>query len=266
MRRPALILITLLAALAALSVLAAMPAAAQASRNAPRGPVPADAPLITDLSSHLIAITSNFTGTQLLLFGAIDEPGEVIVVVRGPATKVVVRRKRRILGFWLTRHSERFDSVPGYYAVISSAPLNEIAPEPLLQRLQIGANNLRFRYLGTKPPRDLASFREAVIRHKTREGLFNESIGGLEFLGPKLFRAEMDFPATVPVGTYRAEVYLIRDDRIIAAQSTPLFIDKQGIEQQIYDFSRQEPAVYGLVAVLLAVMVGWLAALAFRRG
>jgi uncharacterized protein (TIGR02186 family) len=241
-------------------------ALAQATPNAPRGPAPADAPLITDLSSHLIAITSSFTGTDLLLFGAIDEPGEVIVVVRGPTATSVVRRKRPTLGFWLTRRSESFDNVPAYYAVASSKPLSDIAPANLLQRLQIGTENLRFRYLGTRQRDEVGQYHEAVIRRKTRDGLYRENIGAVDFLGPKLFRTEISFPSTVPVGTYQTEVYLIRDNRIVAAQSTPLFIDKQGVEQEVYDFSRQEPAVYGLVAVLLAVFSGWLAAVVFRRG
>lgn len=245
--------------------MAAGNAMAQATRNAPRGPAPADAPLITDLSSHLIAITSSFTGTELLLFGAIDEPGDVIVVVRGPVSNAVVRRKGRTFGMWLTERSVSFDGVPGYYAVISSRPLGEIAPEPLLRRLQIGTENLRFRHIGTEAPPDLAEFRKAIIRQKIREGLFHETVGAVDFLGPKLFRTELSFPSTVPVGTYRAEIYLIRDDRIVAAQSTPLFIDKQGIEQQVFDFSRQEPGVYGMVAVLLAVLAGWAAAIAFRK-
>lgn len=241
-------------------------ALAQATPNAPRGPAPADSPLITDLSSHLIAITSSFTGTDLLLFGAIDEPGEVVVVVRGPTSTSVVRRKRPTLGFWLTRRSESYDNVPAYYAVASSKPLREIAPISLLQRLQIGTENLRFRYLGSRRPDDIAHYHQAVVRLKIRDGLYRENIGAIDFLGPKLFRTAISFPSTVPVGTYQTEVYLIRDNRIIAAQSTPLFIDKQGIEQEVYDFSRQEPAVYGLVAVLLAVFAGWLAAVVFRRG
>lgn len=241
-------------------------ALAQAARNAPRGPVPADAPLITDLSSHLIAITSSFSGTELLLFGAIDEPGEVIVVVRGPTSTSVVRRKRQTFGLWLTRRSESFDGVPAYYAVASTRPLAEIAPPTLLQRLQIGANTLRFRYVGKRNPEDVNEFRAAIVRQKTREGLYQDNTGAVDFLGPKLFRTAITFPATVPVGTYQTEIYLVRDDRIVAAQSTPLFIDKQGIEQEVYDFSRHEPAVYGLVAVLLAVFAGWLAAVAFRRG
>ncbi|HLT78261.1 MAG TPA: TIGR02186 family protein [Ferrovibrio sp.] len=240
-------------------------AAAQATRNAPRGPAPADAPLITDLSSHLIAITSSFTGTELLLFGAIDEPGDIIVVVRGPVSNAVVRRKGRTLGLWLTERSVSFDGVPGYYAVVSNKPLEEIAPEPLLQRLQIGTDNLRFRHLGGEPPPDMADFRRAIIRQKIREGLYHEAVDAIDFLGPKLFRTELSFPSTVPVGTYRAEIYLIRNDRIVAAQSTPLFIDKHGIEQQVFDFSRQEPGVYGMVAVLLAVLAGWAAAIAFRK-
>jgi uncharacterized protein (TIGR02186 family) len=250
-----------------LLLLGAGEAFGQATPNAPRGPAPADSPLITDLSSHLIAITSSFTGTELLLFGAIDEPGDIVVVVRGPTATSVVRRKRPTLGFWLTRRSESFDNVPAYYAVATSRPLREIAPHSLLQRLQIGTENLRFRYLGTAPRGEsIADYERSIVRLKLRDGLYREGIGAVDFLGPKLFRTEISFPSTAPVGTYQTEVYLVRDERIVAAQSTPLFIDKQGIEQEVYDFSRAEPAVYGLVAVLMAVLAGWVAAIAFRRG
>jgi len=243
--------------------LCAMSPALQAqSRNPPAALAPADAPLVTDLSSHLIAITSGFNGTELLLFGSIDEPGDVVVVVRGPSGQEVVRRKESVWGVWFNRRSQRFDGVPSYYAVVSSRPLTEIAGPALLNRLQIGAQHLRYRALSDRG--DPAPFRQAITRLKTESGLFIEE-AGVVFLGPKLFRTEIAFPATVPVGTYQTEIYLIRDDKVIAAQSTPLFIDKQGIEQEIFDFSRREPAVYGFVAVLIAVAAGWLAAVVFRR-
>jgi hypothetical protein len=44
----------------------------------------ARAQLVADLSEHLIAITTGFVGTDVLLFGAIEETGDVVVVVRGP--------------------------------------------------------------------------------------------------------------------------------------------------------------------------------------
>ena len=40
--------------------------------------------LVADLTSHLIAITTGFTGASVVLFGATDGPGDVIVAVRGP--------------------------------------------------------------------------------------------------------------------------------------------------------------------------------------
>lgn len=254
-------LLLLLLLVLPLPLLPQAPAFAQ-SRAPLAALAPADAPLVTDLSAHLIAITSSFTGTELLLFGAIDEPGDVVVVVRGPSGSAVVRRKDEVAGIWLNRRSLRFDGVPTYYAVSSTRPLEDIASPALLNRLQIGAESLRFR--AATDQEEPQQYRAAVLRLKEQSGLYREELG-VVFLGPKLFRAEISFPATVTVGTYRAEVYLIRDDRVIAAQSTPLFVDKQGMEQEIFDYSRREPAVYGFIAVLLAVSAGWLAALLFRR-
>ena len=85
------------------------------------------------------------------------------------------------------------------------------------------------------------------------------------FLGPRLFRTAVNFPATVPVGTYRAEVYLIRNDRVIAAQATPLFIDKYGSEQQVFELAHSMPLLYGLTAVAAAMLAGWLASVVFRK-
>jgi hypothetical protein len=55
-------------------------------------------PLVFDLSSHLIAITTGFSGTELLLFGATEGEGDVIVTLRGPETTAVVRKKSRVAG------------------------------------------------------------------------------------------------------------------------------------------------------------------------
>ena len=52
-----------------------------------------DVPLVADLSSHLVAITTGFSGTDVLLFGATNGPGDIAVVVRGPAEDAVIRRK-----------------------------------------------------------------------------------------------------------------------------------------------------------------------------
>src|SRR3546814_6756500 len=56
--------------------------------------------LLVDISQHLVAITTGFTGADVLLFGVREGPGEIVVVVRGPHMSTTVRRKDRIAGIW----------------------------------------------------------------------------------------------------------------------------------------------------------------------
>ena len=76
--------------------------------------------LVVDLSDDEIAITTGFTGTELLLFGAKEERGDVVVVLRGPVRDAVVRRRERFAGVWVNRESVVFRGVPAYYRVAST--------------------------------------------------------------------------------------------------------------------------------------------------
>ena len=57
--------------------------------------------LIADMSDHLIAITTGFTGADVLLFGAVDEDSSIVVTIRGPEQNILVRRKSRVAGVWI---------------------------------------------------------------------------------------------------------------------------------------------------------------------
>lgn len=228
-------------------------------------PVIQDSPLVTDLSSHLISITSSFTGTDLLIFGSVDEPGDIIIVLRGPQGRVVVREKQPAFGIWVNRDSVEFNNVPGYYAIAASRPLNQITNPSLLARLQIGLESLRLTPRRAPAGVDIDRFRAALLERQEAEGLLQREVSPVTFLGPKLFRANIGFPAAVPTGTYRAEVYLLRDDQVISAQATPLFIKKSGAEQVVYDFAHYYPVYYGLISIFLALLSGWLAATLLRR-
>ncbi|WP_119461711.1 TIGR02186 family protein [Rhodospirillaceae bacterium SYSU D60014] len=221
--------------------------------------------LVADLSSHLIAITAGFTGTEVLLFGATEGEGEVIVVVRGPESEVTVRRKRRTLGIWVNRGSITFEGVPSFYAVASSRPLAEIVQPEVLSRQQIGVDNLQFQAPEGIRESRLKKYHDALIRNKQRAGLFSGEVGQVTFLGERLFRTEIYFPANVPTGSYLVEVLLVRDGEVVSAQTSPLIISKIGIGAEIFDFAHNRAALYGVLAIIGALMAGWSAHLVFRR-
>ncbi len=227
------------------------------------GPAQGDA-VVADLSLHRIAITTGFTGTSVVLFGATDGPADVIAVVRGPEREMTVWRKGKVAGVWVNAESMTFTNVPSFYAVAASRPLDEALSPGAAALYRIGTANLK---LESKPPltgERAQRFSKALIEEQQRAGLISAEIRKVAFLGERLFRAEIAFPTNVPTGDYRVEVFLAKDRDVVSGQTTPLRVEKVGIDAEVSDFARREAAAYGAIAVLTAVVAGWLASLPFR--
>ncbi len=222
-------------------------------------------PLVADLTSHLIGITGGFTGTSVVLFGATDGPGDIVVVVRGPERDIVVRRKRRVAGIWVNSKEEEFGDVPSFYSIASSRALDTVATPAVLAFQQLGLDNLRLSPKRGPMREEDVPFREALIRSQQRENLYGAGVGKVDFLGDRLFRTKLDFPSNVPIGTYLVDVFLVRNKAVVAGQTTPLVISKIGVDADIYDLADRQAAIYGVVAVITAMMAGWLGSIPFRH-
>ncbi len=235
---------------------AAVPAAAQEH----------DEPLLIALSTQRIEIDSNFAGTSILLFGATDMAGDVVVSVRGPEEPVVVRRKLRSVGVWVNQEAIAFRNVPGYYFVAASSPLEDIAPEEFLNREQLGSKRLLLEAIWFDTSGDADEFRAALHRHRERDSLYRSEPGVVEFIDERLFRTTIDLPAHVPTGEYLVEGMLLVDGQVLSTRSAALTIEKAGFSADISTFARTDEALYGIIAIALALVAGWLGSFAFRKG
>jgi uncharacterized protein (TIGR02186 family) len=220
--------------------------------------------VVADLSRHLVAITTGFSGADVLLFGAVEGEGDVIVAVRGPSRDEVVRRKDRELFIWMNRGRGTLRSVPAFYWVASTRPLQEIATVPVLARYKLGLQQLDLN-VQTRGGESAEPYREAFLRLKQRSLLYVERSDDITFLGGKLFRTDLHFPSNVPTGTYFVETFLFRDGQVVSAQTTPLVVSKVGVGADISDFARKHSLYYGILAVLTAAAAGWISSVAFRR-
>jgi uncharacterized protein (TIGR02186 family) len=226
--------------------------------------------LVSGISQDLIQITSTYKGSDIVVFGAIEgepageirTPRDIVVVVRGPDADITIRRRDRVAGVWINHDAAKLSGMPAYYFLASSRPLKTIAPQPALTHYNIGLQNLQPDAVHSH--HDYEPFRQAALRHLTKDQLYTET-AGVEFLSETLFRAHVPVPAGVPRGQYNVEVYLFRNGEVLSAQSTPLFIDQTGLERRLYNFARNQPFGYGLAAVVMAVIMGWISSLLFRR-
>ncbi|HXS07948.1 MAG TPA: TIGR02186 family protein [Rhizomicrobium sp.] len=227
--------------------------------------------LVSGISQDLIQITSNYTGSDIVVFGAVEgdqtadsrSPRDVVVVVRGPDSDITVRRRDRVAGVWVNRDAANLSGMPAYYFLASTRPLKDIAPPDALTHYNIGLQNLQPDAVHSH--HDYEPFRQAALRHLTKDRLYTETPGGVEFLSETLFRAHVPVPAEVTRGQYNVEVYLFRDGVVESAQSTPLFIDQTGLERRLFNFAHNQPFSYGLAVVAMAVIMGWISSLLFRR-
>lgn len=224
-------------------------------------------PLVSDISTSNIEIRYSFAGADLLLFGAILDPQpladgaarDIVVVVRGPEADAMVRRKDRVAGIWINSDALQFDQVPGYYAVASTRPLSEVTDAEVLRELNIGFDHLQLPVAVNDLQDAYPEFRQALIRNRERDGLYRQTGEGVSLRNGTLFRTDVSLPSNVPVGNYRAEVYLFEGGQNIARTETDINVDKEGFERFTYTLAHDHPALYGLIAIIIAVFAGWVA-------
>lgn len=229
--------------------------------------------LVPDVSDTKIDIAYSFTGAELLLFGAILYPGgrapapdtDVAVVIKGPAEPLLVREKAKVAGIWINHASERFRSVPSFYAVATSRPLDKIVSARTAAIYEIGIDNLLLSPANGSSAGEQARFETGLVELKRKAGLYAEHVGTVSVREGVLYRALVPIPARVPVGRYTAETYLIRNGHIVAAATREIEVGKSGFERFMAQAAEAHPVPYGLAAILISLLMGLAAALAFGR-
>lgn len=234
-------------------------------------PTRAQEEVVADLSQHRVAITTDFDGSEILVFGAVKReapidpaPLGVIVTVEGPPQTLTVWRKSRIAGVWANTSAVEIDSAPSFYAVATSAPVEDI----LLQ-----VEDLRHRITPRRAIRsvgapdevlDSPEFTAALVRIREGERLYqiNESVVSLA--QETLFSTAVDLPANLVEGDYTVRIFLTRNREIIASFDTEIFVQKEGLERFLYAMAHERPFYYGMMSLIIAGAAGWGASAAAR--
>lgn len=222
-------------------------------------------PVVADLSNYNIAMDAGFTGTRMFLFGARNDPGDVVVVVRGPVKNYIIRKKEKMAGLWINRDRIKFFNVPDFYAVGSSRPLADIASPALLQDLGIGENTLLAQSSLGKSAAGMQDFSQAFLAHQYEKRLYSQEILPIDFMAETLFKTTIEFPDTIPPGEYTAEIYLLSGGDVAGMQSIPITVNKSGIDAFLFNYAHNFPALYGISAIVLALAAGWFAARLFEK-
>lgn len=253
--------LSLLAGMLALFALAGL---ALAATRAP----PEPSPLPVGLSNREVAVTSDYRGARVTVFGAnpvVNRGGDIVIVLRGPDRSTVVMRKRRVLGLWVNGDPVRFSASPSFFAVYSTRPINEIIDNRQVWRYRLNAAALAVLDGATPADTDPGDYRRALVELRTQAGLYRVNPRGVSVDDGLLFQADFAIPANAPIGVYQAQVFVFRNGILISQKDSEVTVDRTGLERRIYQLAKQNSLLYGLMTVALALSAGLGAAFLFRR-
>ncbi len=233
--------------------------------------VPATAEtVVAGLSRDAISITTNFEGSEILIFGAVRRNApppagselEVVITVEGPARPVTVRRKERRFGIWMNAEGIEVDAAPTFYAVATTDDLEEVLTFTEDLRRQVSIPQA-IRAVGTGVA-DQEVFIDALIRIREADTLYQLNEGAVTLRDETLFDTTIRLPANLVEGDYRTRIFLLRDGEAIDVYTQDIDVRKVGLERWIYNLAHDRPLAYGILSLAIAISAGWLASAAFR--
>ncbi len=223
--------------------------------------------LVPEISQHEVQVRQGFRGTELLLFGAIMTPEgtragqdyDIVVVLKGPTQSIVLREKQRIAGMWINAASTEFRSAPTFFAVASSRPIQQIVDDKTAAIYELGLPWLQLSPIGAFDPKEQARFSAGLVDLMQREGLYKEDPRGVKLSEQVLYQARIALPSSVQTGTYTAETFAVTRGRVITSAISKVEVKKLGFEKAVADYAEYNGFLYGLLAVLLSIAMGFLA-------
>ncbi|MBT8415916.1 MAG: TIGR02186 family protein [Silicimonas sp.] len=226
--------------------------------------------VVAGLSQSRISISTNFDGSEILIFGAVkredpivqDPPIEVLITVEGPQRRVSVRRKEKRFGIWINTDSVEVDRAPTFYAVATSGPWTSVLKD--IEDLRHKVSTLRaIRSVGATI-RGSEDFTDALVRIRSNADLYQTNIGSVELTEQTLFSTSIRLPANLTEGNYKARFFLTRGGRVIDTHETLIAVQKVGLERFLFRLAHDQPFIYGLMSLAIAIAAGWGASAAFR--
>ena len=235
---------------------------------APNSASASDNKMTAEISTDLVQINTGFDGVNLLLFGTTNGTNNIIIVIKGPLETNIIRKKTRIASIWVNTEKVIIENVPTFYAIASTRPLNQITTQSILKKYGIGANNFLTNILkqANAKTMDISDeYKNALVRLKNKLGLYIDNPIKIKLIEGQLFRANIKFPANVSTGKYTAQIYYFKNGLLLDVINKPILVEKIGIGADVFRLAHSHSALYGIIAILIAVASGWIAAAIFRK-
>lgn len=203
-----------------------------------------------------------YDGAELRVDAVVPAGQHVAIAVEGPRSKLELKLKGRVFGLvWMSVRDLVYEDLPSAYFLATSAPLGKLATPPELDRVGLGYPALAHHAGG-----DAAQFGEAV-KLKESEGLYrvfeNSMSSTTASDGAWHFAKTLAISAKVPPGRYTVDLWAFSAGSAVKLGSSSFTIEQVGAPEALHVLAMDHGLLYGISAVLIAIVAGLLTGVAF---
>jgi len=229
-------------------------------------PAAAGADIQISADPDRIQMGAAFNGLDIQVTGTLPADAEAIIRVTGQEEARKLKKKGRALGIlWMNQGAVEISNVPSVFLLY--APGGE---ETAWSAAGLGLDAVRDSARIESENNDTDGLFEEFVKLKHKSGLYGTFPGSVEYgaetAGKKAFRCTLSMPSALPAGTYRLEVAAVKDHAIVSRAAQPLEAMETGMPAFISRLAFDHGTLYGVLAVLIAVMAGLLTGVLFKGG
>ena len=219
------------------------------------------------LSPETVEIGTFFEGAAVELKGTIPAGAVAVVEVLGSEASEKLLRKGRRGGLWMSVGEIEVHHAPSLYMLLSSSP--EI-PELSGTATPWGfaALSRLVKFSGSLEASEQDKFFQDFLGLKQGEQLYQTLPGALKAAAPQqgqvALQGMIPLPAKVPPGQYQVRLSVLQEGRLLAHQDTVLTVKMVGFPAMLFKMAHQQGALYGIMAVLIAIITGFVMGFLFK--
>ncbi|MBN2573375.1 MAG: TIGR02186 family protein [Deltaproteobacteria bacterium] len=209
-----------------------------------------------------VRVSAFYRGTTVRVRGVTDPGSEVIVIVTGSDTEERFDRKGRVGPLWANLGKLAVSGVPRLHLIAGNA--QAVRDRDLVQRHLLDLDALARRARIAPAGAEASAMRAEYVKLKKSKGMFAELQNGVRMDGTA-FEAQIPWPDMAPPGEYGVVIFHLHKDGGIRIESAQLVVELVGFPRFVDRMAFEQSFLYGLLSVSVALSVGLLMGLVFKR-
>jgi uncharacterized protein (TIGR02186 family) len=235
-------------------------------------PSVAAATLTVESNQKHLKVNYNYNGRVVTLSGLADAGVDLVLTIASEESHQILKEKNKVGGvLWMNTGDVKFEHVPNVYYLLSTEKPEDILGEAELAKNDIGYQALleRANIESSKESDDVKSLFGEFVKYKEASLLYSVSTGGFELSdqgGSQKYSTAVKWPYQIPPGDYQITVRAVKGGKVVEKAMTVVTVERAGIVKRLTDMAQNNGALYGILAIVIALGAGFGVGLIFGKG